>query len=287
MPHLVLESAVHGSISLNDLVDTRHGVQARPGVTGLGLPPVDVKWRDGAGNGAQFRSRRVLPRDIDIPIYVSAANRAALKAQLATLAGALSDEVALRLVEDDGSSWSVRAHRVGGFDYVYGRDTDGIGDLFTVLTLRAGDPFWESGQEARILIQGGSGGAGLLNGSLVNLNLSTAQTIGNIVIENPGDADCYPTWLVTGPCTSFIATNEAGESFAWNGTLTAGQTLTVNTRDASVKDHTGANRYANLAPAPRLWKLPPGTTPAVVDLDGATAASSVLLTFRPRRWQVI
>jgi hypothetical protein len=258
--------------NLDDVLMKDEGVQATTGVAGLGLPQISTQWIEGAGDGALFRGQRVLPRDIDLPLYIAAPDREGLKKLVSRLALMLAGPCVLRLVEDDGSSWSTEVRRVGGGNYVYGADTNGERDLTTILTLRAGDPFWTYSQPSRKVIENSGSGRGLLN-SLAQMQVSSSQAIGSITLENLGDAPAWPLWEVTGPGSNFRATSADGQEFRWNGTLGTDEKLIIDTRTGTVKDGTGANRYAQMGPAPRLWSIPPGTTTAVAMLENTSAGT--------------
>lgn len=268
---LQLESATD-VFNLDDVLMKGEGIQVTAGVTGLGLPNISTQWLEGAGDGALFRGRRVLPRDIDLPLYLSAPNRQELQKLVSRLAKMLAGPCILRLVEDDGTSWYTEVRRVGGGGYVYGEDTTGERDLMLVITLRAGDPFWTYSQPTRKVIENSGAGRGLLNG-LTKLQLASSQAIGSITLENTGDAPAFPVWEVTGPGSNFRAISADGQEFWWTGTLAAGEKLIIDTRAGTVKDGTGANRYAEMAPAPKLWSIPPGTTTATVTLENTSAGT--------------
>ena len=285
MPRLHLESATD-SFNLDDVLMRGTGVQALTGTAGLGLPPVSVQWLQGAGDGAVYRGRRVLPRDIDLPLHLLGRDREHLKSMVSRLAVMLAGECTLRLVEGDGTDWSVAVHRVGGGDYIYGQDTIGATDLSTVLTLRAGDPFFTYSRPSTKRISNSGAGRGLLKG-LARLQVSSSQAIGTILLSNLGDAPAYPVWDIVGPGRDFKAISVTGEGFHWTGVLAPGETLRIDTQVGTVRDGRGVNRYAQLAPAPRLWSIPPGTTQATASLENVTSASSVTCSWRPRKWVVI
>ncbi|WP_202902311.1 hypothetical protein [Salinispora pacifica] len=269
---LQLESATD-VINLDDVLMRGEGFQAMPGLTGLGLPDISTQWLAGAGDGALFRGQRVLPRDIDLPLYFSAPDRAGLQRLVSRLALMMAGPCTLRLVEDGGSSWYTEVRRVGGGDYVYGVDTIGNQDLRLVLTLRAGQPYWTSSVETRKVIEHGSGGRGLLLSGLARLQVAASQAIGSMTLENTGDAPAYPVWEVNGPGSAFHARSVEGHEFMWVGTLLPDEKLIVDTGSGAVTDGTGVNRYAELAPAPKLWSIPPGTTTAHVSLEDTSAGT--------------
>jgi hypothetical protein len=131
------------------------GVQARSGTTGLGLPPVQVQWLEGAGDGAVAHGWRTLPRDIDLPLDIVGADREDLISWLSKLArvlgkpsmtpGTHASTLYLNFYDEEGTKWSCPVEHVGGGDYTYGTDTIGETDVELVVTLRAGDPYWSDG----------------------------------------------------------------------------------------------------------------------------------------------
>ncbi|MFF8845496.1 phage distal tail protein [Streptomyces sp. NPDC015127] len=284
MPKLLLSSGAD-TLDLNEIMDKGLGYQAKAGVTGFGLPPVSVQWLEGAGDGAVYRRKRVLTRDIDIPLEILARDRTHLQEMLSRLALALAGQCTLTLLDDNGTRWTTDVHRVGGGEYAYGENTIGEREFETVITFRAGDPYWTS-SEAEIRYIGGST-AGAFLSSMVTMQISASQAIGEIQLNNSGDAEAYPIWEITGPGTNFEAVSPDGERLAWNGTLLANQRLIVDTRKGTVVDQSGANRYAELDTAPRFWTVKPGLSTATAQLEGIDTASKITCTWRPRKWMVI
>ncbi|ONI83503.1 phage tail protein [Saccharothrix sp. ALI-22-I] len=286
MPRLQLESATD-VFDLDDALKKGRGVQALSGATGLGLPPVAVQWLSGAGDGAIYRGKRVLPRDVDLPLLLEAPDRVELQRLVTRLAVMLAEPCTLRWVEDDGTSWTTTVVRVGGGDYAFGADTIGETDLFLVVTLRAGNPFFTYSVPTRKTIGEQATTRGLLVGGLANMNVASSQAIGQIQLENTGDASASPLWEVIGPGRDFKAISPTGELLHWRGTLDVGQSLILDASLGTVVDHLGANRYGELAPAPKFWSIPPGTTTATVSLEDVIPESRIVCTWRPRKWMVI
>lgn len=273
-------------INLDDVLNKDVGVQALAGVTGLGLPEVSTQWLEGAGDGARYRGKRARPRDIDLPLYITGKTRAELVGLLDRLVIMLDGECTLRVVEDDGGDWSADVYHVAGGDFAYGIDSTGQRDLQTVVTLRAGDPYWTYSRSTSKAITNAGAGRGLI-GSLASLQVSASQAIGTITLENRGTAPAFPIWTVVGPGRNFKTVSTKGESFLWTGTLAAGETLTVDTKTGTVVDQAGNNRYGELASAPRLWSIPPGMVEATASLESTTTASSITCTWRPRKRMVV
>lgn len=299
MVKLVLKSNVSGDLldldSLlmeddpiyNMLPSETRGAQALSGVTGLGLPPVSVQWIEGAGDGAKFRGRRVLPRDIDLPLYFDGKDRDGLKLLLSRLAMMVAGECELRVVEADGTYWYVNLVRVGGGSYTYGADTIGEKDMMMVLTFRAGDPFWTNSQDGGLTIVTEGQGRGLLNGPLTALRVRSSQAFGNVTLRNGGDAPAYPLWEITAGA-NFSATSPKGEVLAWNGTLATGVILWIDTKSGRVWDSTGANRFSEIGSAPRMWAVDPGSSTANITMDVVDSATAkIRATWQDRKWMVI
>lgn len=284
MPGLILSNDTD-VLDLDAVFDTGTGVQVTSGVAGLGLPPVSLQWVEGAGDGATLRGRRVPARDIDLPLMVKADDRAGLKDLVRRLSLMLAGTCTLSFVEDGGEAWSTDVVRVGGGEYIYGVDTIGETELFTVVTVRAGDPYFTSNNTQYATIKKFTG-RGLLP-KLGNLKLTSDQAFGSVTLTNTGTTGAYPMFTLQGPGSNFQAISPLGEKLIWSGTLTASDTLTFDFKRGTVTDQTGANRYSELAPAPRFWQIPPGTTTAIASMDNTTTATTMTLSWRPRSWVVI
>lgn len=284
MPSLVLANG-SDSFDLDSYAKTGKGVQVTSGVTGLGLPPVSLQWVEGAGDGATLTGRRVTARDIDLPLMIKGDNRTELKEYVRRLSLMLAGPCTLSFTEEGGESWTTEVVRVGGGTFTYGEDTRGVNDLFTVVTVRAGDPYFTSNVTNSQVVKRTTG-RGLLP-RLAALRLTGDRSFGRFILDNPGTVGAYPVWTVHGPGSNFTAVSPTGERLTWAGTLDADDVLTIDTKAGTVRDQDGLNRYAALASAPRFWQIPPGTNEVSVSLDNSTDLSSITLTWRPRRWMVI
>ncbi|WP_326554678.1 phage tail family protein [Micromonospora sp. NBC_01813] len=294
MPHLRFETS-DDSLDLTGVSLTGYGVEALSGVTGLGLPPVAVNYIEGAGDGAVYRGERIQPRDLDIPLYVRAPDREQLKVTTSRLTRILTSEIRLWWVEDNGEEWGLVCRRLGGGGYIYGKDTVGYDEAQTVVTLRAGQPLWQARNPMSRVIVSANAGRGLLKGdtSLSMLRVSGSAANGVILFESPGDAKAVPVWTIRGPIQgdgehpALEAISPTGERFAWDGVLSADDTLTIDTGRALVYDQAGVNRYDDLLPAPRLWRIPSGQSRATIMALGTGGTTRITATWYPRKWAVI
>jgi hypothetical protein len=282
-----------GTIRLDQQSRTGYGMEVHVGVTGLGLPPVTAQYRTGAGDGAQFRGRRTQPRDIDLPISLYYPSRSLLKEGMSRLALMLAQPFDLDLVEDTGEYWTLNVVRVGGGDYAYGEGTIGERELRTVVTVRAGDPYFVSGTLVEARVDNAGAGRGLLKG-LTKMQVSASQAIGMMTLANVGEVETWPTWIARGPGKNLNIRLPDGSGFTWEGEIGAGQDLAIYTRESRVTLWDGpegsgssTSAYADLAPAPYFFPLPPGTTVATVSMTDTTAESFIRASWRPRKWWVV
>ncbi|NEA50460.1 phage tail family protein [Streptomyces sp. SID10815] len=258
------------------------GFQATAGMTGLGLPAVEVQWLEGAGDGARWRGQRVVSRDLDIPLDIVGRDRGDLADLISRLARAVAGECSLVITDDDGIRWSTQVYRTGGGELEATAGTD----LQTVVSFRAPDPYFTASTVSTQTVGGDPGSVAFL-ANLRALPLAASQAIGDVQLDNSGDVAAYPTWEILGPGRDLTVKSPTGETLRWTGTLAAGQKLTIDTRTGSVRDGANANRYSDLASAPRFWTVPPGTSTASVSLLDTTASSRVVCSWQPRRWMVI
>lgn len=289
-PRLTLEGGGL-TLSLDDYLDPAltGGITALEGLAGFGLPGTSVQWFEGAGDGATYRGARLQPRQIPLPLTVSGRDRLEVRARLSELATVLSPEAApatLRFTEPDGTAWTTPVVRVSGGDFVWGTGTDGETFVrLTDLVLRSGAPYWTREDASVQIVRPAGAGRGLLKGNtpLTALRLASGQVIGDVLIENPGDAPAYPVVTIHGPATSFSSTSPLGESLSWAGVLLDGQKRVFDHGAGTVVDGSGVNRYAELGTAPRFWAIAPGVRTISVALQGSSLTSSVVVTWHPRR----
>ena len=149
-----------------------------------------------------------------------------------------------------------------------------------VLSFQCPNPYWESGTEETFVIDTGSTGRGLLP-ELTKLKLRSATTFGVIEVDNQGDVPAYPIWTITGPLEDIVI-SDGTNSFAFEDNVLIGETITINTRTSEVTDQTGANRYAMLAAAPKLFRVPPGATTITISAVAGNLDSEVTLTYSPQ-----
>jgi len=277
-PYLVFVRGAD-ALALNGIEATGSGIEAGPGASGFGAPPVTVQWAEGAGHGAAYRRTRVLPRDLDLPLQIADADREGLGRWVSRLAAFLaSGPFELRWMLPTGEYWALGVVYTGGGDWGIGDEASGETWLKTAITLRAPDPWWIYSRAEQVTLTPPA----LTEGSVIR-----GPVLGEpFTLTNAGDAPAPPVWDVHGPATQ-VRVTDSGTGFTWSGTLAAGERLTFDAKARTVTDSAGASRYAGLESHPKFFTLPPGASRLRVDIEGAGDETRAVIWWRRRRWAVI
>jgi hypothetical protein len=247
-----------------------------PGMLGFGIPPTSVRISESAGVGGTWRFTKRGVRDVDLPITILGIDRADVEAKLRRLARLTQDTkgpTRLNAIYDDGSSLSLNVHYVGGAEGTWG-DSEGLIWCKWVMSFQAPQPYWESQTVQTFFLRSGNTGRGLLP-QLSRLAVASSSSLGIVDVNSNADVDVYPVWTITGPITGLYISNGV-RSFSFETPVLAGETITVDTEAGTVIDSSGANRYAILSPAPKLFPFEPGeSTIEVSGIETSTATQVV------------
>lgn len=150
-----------------------------------------------------------------------------------------------------------------------------------VLQFYAADPFWYDESLTTVTFTSGTALAAFFpipnatTGSFITLTAS--EVFASTTVDNEGDAPVFPVWTIAGPASSIALRNTTtGKSIAFSGlSLTAGQTLTVDTRPGSTEITVGGSSVASyLTDASELWPLELGDNVVSVELAGTLAGTT-------------
>lgn len=254
------------------------------GLSGISsIPATQVRIDPSAGNGGVWRNSKRGVRDVDLPITVLGTDREDVESKLRRLARLTQDalgQTVLAAEYSDGSSLTLGLHYVGGAETgAWGSDTGSTWCRW-VMSFQAPTPYWESTTVQTFSVTSGNTGRGLLP-ELSRLKVSSSQALGTVSITNSGDVAAYPVWTITGPITDLTITSGA-LSFGFNTPLISGQTITVDTETGLVTDDAGANSYAILNAAPKLFAIQPGTSSITVLGTDTTSATRVSCSYALR-----
>lgn len=255
------------------------------GLSGIGIPDTQVRFADSASDGALWRFSKRGIREVDLPLIIFGASRSSLESNLIRLSNLLQDRkgaTKLRASYSNGEVWELHDGH-----YVTGAQTslsaNGAADWTRwVITMQFANPFWiRQRSEAFSLGTGGSNRS--LIPTLAEMAIVGSQVIGDITVENVGDVDAYPVWKIRGPVDSVTITSEEGLSFSYDAVIPLGSEITIDTARGTVTDESGVNKYSNLAPSPKLFTLPAGTSEVSIEAVGSDQDTLVSLNYQPRK----
>lgn len=274
------------TLDLNSVEKLGHGLEAMPGATGFGLPPVGVQFVEGAGDGAVYRNSRTLVRDFDIPLDIEGRTVVEFDSYVSRMARMLAGPFTMGIVDKLGRRWTIPVVRVGGGDLELGAEEELA--LQTVVTVRAHDPYWASDTAVNTVL-GIPAPVDPFVSAWMKLPLVSSQSFGLVQVNNTGDVKAYPTWTFRGPGHTLNLTSPSGETLTWEGELLGGETLTIDMRAGTVVDNLGINRFAELLTAPNFWALAPGVSTISASMDDADygSGSLIVMSFYPRKWMVV
>jgi hypothetical protein len=259
------------------------------GVTGRFMPPINrVEDRLFGQAGARLRAVRVDAREVNLPLTVIGTNELAVRAKLRALIRTLNPQRGdgrLRVTAVDGTVRELTCRYSDGMEGRESRSDTGAVFQRAVLVLRAADPYWYDTDQQSQTYRAGQAGM-FFASPFFGLRLSSESVFGSQVVANDGDVETWPVWTVHGPCTSITLSNDTtGETISLPITLTATQTVTIDTRPfrKTVRRDDGTNLYGSLSATSSLWALPLGDSTVTISLPGATADSYVTLNYA-RRW---
>ena len=256
------------------------------GATGFGIPQPQVRIDPSAGNGGKFKFLKRGVRVLDLPIAILSNDEENLEPKLRRLARAMAEDFTLKATYANGEVWSIVLYLDGGAETTFGSDANKFFAKW-VISARAPQPFWVSSEVTTFSVQATEVERGLLGvtdgqRSLSQLQVSSGQALGTILITNTGDVESPVFWQIDGPASSVdISLN--GLSFSYEDDLLTGESILIDTNLGTVLDQTGQNAYSGLGPAPKLFNLPSGSNLISIVATGADEDTKISGSFNPRR----
>lgn len=252
--------------------------------TGLGVAPIEARFREGAADGGALAGERVALRPIDLGLMIFGTSRANTGANLRALANitrARRNQPLPRLVATytTGEVYETQFSYVSGLELDY---TAAMPEHVKVTLSIMADPFWTARDSISFTITNNGLLTGLLP-DLAELPVASSFAIGDVPIVNPGDYESDVNWRITGPCSSVeVAINGVG--YTITQPLLEGEVLLIDGTAKTLKDSDGVSRYDYFGPAPKFAKMQPGRSVVSVVMPGAQPiTTSVTGYFRPRR----
>ena len=228
-------------------------------------------------------------RDVDLPMLITGSSISEVYGRLRNLArwvdGSRADGPGtLKCQAPDGEVRTLTAY--GHIEAGESSQERFLVAMRISLTLRCPDPFWYAEDDDSTTFELGDVGYPFFPFSFP-FRVPSSTVLGATTIENVGDVTAWPVWTITGPGQDPVMRNrDTGEMVGVSIELDAGDVLTIDTRPGikTVEDAGGTNYFGSLFANSSLWSLPPGMTNVQIEMSGATAASSVVVSWRPRYW---
>jgi hypothetical protein len=252
------------------------------GLDGRFSPPVNVQSiATPLQDGGVYLGSRFESRTLTLNGYIFGANRGEVRSNFRLLSSALNaknGEKTFRVITDDAVTRDITCIHTGDFSGT--ESTTGRVVFQPVsLTFFATDPFWTDSADQTLTFTAGeeSGWFPLF------FDLAASDIYSTATIDNDGDIEAWPIWVITGPASDIVLRNlTTGDYWSWSETLATGAILTIDTRPGhkSVLDQTGNSQM--WAMDGEFWQFSTGKTNVRVELNGADSTTAVSLSYRQR-----
>lgn len=260
---------------------------ATEGAIGLtGMPPIaNTEAKTPLTDGAVLRFTLADVRVVDLPILVTAPTYADLYAANRALRQALNPKRGkgiIRVTAPDGAVRDLNCVYNSGFEEDLGKGFSSYQQA--VLVFRAQDPYLYD-RDATIQTFYGSSAPNFF--PILPIRLGTSSVLSSFSIDNLGDVEAYPVFVIQGPGSGIVLTNNTtGKKIdlTANGglSLLSTDTLTIDTQARTVTKQDGTSQYNHLTFASALWALAQGINSISVTMAGTTSASFVQVQYKQR-----
>lgn len=271
-----------------DLTDAASGYRAQAGGTrGLRSVTYEVVSARYAGiDGDTVQTIRAAANDFSLGMLVQGSTDAEFRERARALVRIMRPQPGpgtLTVADESGERRSITCYCVAGLEGDRSDDTENYGSWWRmIMKFYAPDPWWYGDEQA---VDFGLG-APTTFFPIFPLELSSSSVQGQFTVDlSDADAPAYPVWTISGPGSSLLLENSTtGRSIQVIATLTAGQTMVIDTRPGrqSVRRGDGTNLMGSVTTDPALWPLIEGVNEVAATLTGATASSRIAGTFQPR-----
>lgn len=256
------------------------------GTRGLRSVTYELATRKYAGlDGEDVQNVRAAGSQISLGLLVEADDEATFTQRARALRRAMRPKAGpgVLAVSQNGETRELTCYCVGGFE---GDESPGMsmpGRWWRLaLKFYAASPWWEG--DAVSVSLGLQAPVAFFPAPPFTVSPSAVQ--GSFQVDlSDSDAPAYPVWTITGPGSALVLTNQTtGRVITVNTSLGGTDLLIIDCRPGyqSVRRNDGTNLMSAVASDPALWPLVDDLNDVTVALTGATVASRVTATYRPR-----
>ncbi|TWE06398.1 tail protein [Neobacillus bataviensis] len=259
------------------------------GMNGRFMPPVSIVEEEVPFQaGTRKRHVKISARDVDIPLFIQADSEIELRQLIRRTLKIINPFKGgkLKSIAVDGSQRELYCQYIAGMEGAEGKDNKGFWWQKAVLVFHAFDPYW---YDSNTIVETFSIGETATFFPFFPMRLSSSSVFADTTINNTGDIETYPEWIINGAGADIILRNlTTGEVTNIKTSLEAGESITIDTRPfhKTVTKSDGTNLYYTLTDDSSLWVLQEGTNTIRIEMSNATNESSVQLSYRNRYWGV-
>jgi hypothetical protein len=259
------------------------------GMNGRFMPPVSfVEEEVPFQSGSRLRNVEIKTRDIDIPLFLKASSEIELRQKIREVLrmfNPLKGDGRIKTIAPDGSQRELICRYSTGLEGEENKDSKGIWWMKFIIVFRAFDPFWyDSSTIVQTFKINESPGSFF---PILPLRLTSSTVFADITVDNTGDVETWPEWIITGPCEEIVLRNMSTDEVTnLEVSLGVGETITIDTKPfhKTVTKNDGTNLFYTLTDESSLWALQEGSNSIQIEMANATTDSSIQLTYRNRYW---
>lgn len=240
--------------------------------------------------GSRLRNVNVKARDMDLPIKLECSTEIDLEKKIRELLNAfnpLHRDGKFKSVAVDGTQREIQCRYISGFEMDESHGIRGETWQKAVGVFRAFDPYW---YDSNTIVETFRTGQPATFFPIFPLRLSSSTVFADTTIDNKGDLETWPEWIITGPGEGIVLRNlTTGEAIRFthnDAKLGVGETLVINTKPfvKTVEKNNNQNIFYTMSDDSSLWALQDGVNSIRLEMSNATAASSIQLSYKPRYW---
>lgn len=236
--------------------------------------------------GSRLRDVRTKARDMDLPLKIECDTEIELESKIREFLRVFNptkSDGTFKSIASDGSQREIKCRYISGFEMDESHGVRGETWQKAVGVFRAFDPHWYDSQTIVETFR--------LNESpglffpILPLRLVSSTVFADISINNTGDVETFPEWIITGPGENIVISNlTTGEQTKLELKLESWESLTINTVSKTITKNDGTNLFYTMTDDSSLWSLKEGENSIRLEMSIATEDSSVQLSYRPRYW---
>ncbi|PLR93188.1 phage distal tail protein [Bacillus sp. T33-2] len=271
----------------------RDSIKILEGKQGWYMPPVSfVEDEVPFQAGSRLRNIKIQPKDFDLPLLLECESPQKLRETVRFFLrrfNPLKGDGRIRSIAPDGSQREIFCRYSKGLEGTEGRGNKGTYWQKLLLVFRAFDPFWYDTSSIVQTIKIDENPAAFF--PIFPLRLASSTVFADITIDNAGDVETWPEWIITGPGENIILRNmTTGEVMSLDATIGArlgtGETIIIDTKPfvKTVRKGDGTNLFHTLSDDSSLWALCEGPNSIRIEMSNATTDTNIQLTYRNRYW---